>query len=61
MSSAFQMRQFVREKSVVIRPYVPLWLGKTYVLSAGIMMYAGQVWGTEFHEENKVFTSNLRV
>jgi hypothetical protein len=33
--------------SLVNRPYVSLWLGKTYVLPAG--MYAGQVWGTEIN------------
>ena len=30
-----------------------LWLGKTHVLPAG--MYAGQVWGTKFIKEVKVF------
>jgi len=40
MASAFRGRQFVREKSLVHRPYVSLWLGNTYVLPAG--MYAGQ-------------------
>ena len=36
-----------------------LWLGKTYVLPAG--MYAGQVWGTEFDKDDKVFMSDLQV
>ena len=40
-------------------PYVYLWLGKAYVLPAG--MYAGQVWGTEFIKEDKVFTIDLQV
>eukprot|EP00983_Pelagomonas_calceolata_P030031 940161-Pelagomonas_calceolata.AAC.1 len=43
MASAFRFRQFVRENFLANRPYVPLWLGKTYVVPAG--MYAGQVWG----------------
>jgi len=43
----------------VNRPYVSLWLGNLYVLLAG--MYAGQVWGTDFIKEDKVFTSDLQV
>ena len=58
-ASAFWVRQFVRENSLVSRPYVSLWLGKTYVLPAG--MYAGQVWGTEFDKDDKVFMSDLQV
>ena len=54
MASAFRVRQFVRENSLVTRPYVSLWLEKTYVLPAG--MYAGQVWGTDFIEEDTFFT-----
>jgi hypothetical protein len=38
---------------------VSLWLGKTYVLPAG--MYAVRVWGTEFIKEDKVITSALQV
>ena len=59
MASAFQVCQFVRENSLVKRPYVSLWLKRTYVLPAG--MYAGQVWGTEFIKGDKVFTSDLQV
>jgi len=51
--------QFVRENSLVNRPHASLWLGKTYVLPAG--MYAGQVWGTEHIKEDKVFMSDLQV
>jgi hypothetical protein len=59
MASDFRVRQFVRENSLVKRPYVSLWLKRTYVLPAG--MYAGQVWGTEFIKGDKVFTSDLQV
>ena len=59
MGSAFRVRQFVRDNSLVNRQCVSLWLGKTYVLPAG--MYAGQVWGTRFIKEDKVFTSDLQV
>eukprot|EP00983_Pelagomonas_calceolata_P066557 1149094-Pelagomonas_calceolata.AAC.1 len=38
MTPAFQVHQFVREKFLANRPYLSLWLGKTY---------AGQVWGTD--------------
>jgi len=58
-ASAFWVRQFVRENSLVSRPYVSLWLGKMYVLPA--CMYAGQVWGTEFIKEDNFFTSDLQV
>jgi len=59
MASAFRVSQFVHDNSLVNRPYVSLWLEKTYALPAG--MYAGQVWGTEFIKEDKVFTSDLQV
>ena len=60
VASAFRARQFVRESSLVNRPlYVSLWLGNMYVLPAG--MYAGQVWGTEFDKDDKVFMSDLQV
>ena len=42
MAFAFRVCQFMRENSLVNRPYVSMWLGKTYVLPASI--YAGQVW-----------------
>ena len=42
MASAFRVSQFVHDNSLVNRPYVSLWLEKTYALPAG--MYAGQVW-----------------
>ena len=58
-SAYFRVCQFVRENSLVNRPYVFLWLGKTYVLPAGI--YACQVWGTVSIKEEKVFTSGLQV
>eukprot|EP00983_Pelagomonas_calceolata_P006249 206960-Pelagomonas_calceolata.AAC.1 len=45
-ASAFRVRQFVCENFLANRPYVSLWLGKTYAVPAG--MYAGQVWGTEY-------------
>jgi hypothetical protein len=59
MAPAFWVRQFVRDNSLVNRPYVSLCLGKTYVLPAG--MYAGQVWGIEFIKEDMVFTSDSQV
>jgi hypothetical protein len=47
MGSAFWVRQFVRDNSLVNRQYVSLWLGKTYVLPTYVLpgagMYAGQV------------------
>jgi len=59
MASNFRARQFVRENSQVNRPYVSMWLGKAYVLLAGA--YAGQVWGTEFINDDKVFTGDLQA
>ena len=59
MASAFRVRQFVRENFLTNRPYVSLWLGKTYVVPAG--MYAGQVWGTEYIKQGKEFASDLQV
>jgi hypothetical protein len=57
--AAFLVHQFVRENSLVNRPFVSLWLGKTYVLPAGT--YAGQLWGTEFIiKEDEVFTGDLQ-
>ena len=50
MASAFWVRQFVCEHSLVNRPCISLWLGKTFVHSAG--MYAGQVRGTELIKED---------
>ena len=51
MASAYRIRQFslfktpdFSEKFLTGRPHVSLWLGKTYVVPAG--MYGGQVWGT---------------
>jgi len=58
MASAFRVCQFVRENSLLNRPYMSLWLGKMYVLSAGV--YASQVWSTEFIKEDEVFTSDLQ-
>ena len=51
MASAYRIRQFVQEKSLTGRPHVSLWLGKTYVIPAG--MYGGQVWGTEYLKHGK--------
>eukprot|EP00983_Pelagomonas_calceolata_P064834 1148310-Pelagomonas_calceolata.AAC.1 len=45
LAPAFWVRQFVCENLLANRPHVPLWLGKAYVVPAG--MCAGQVWGTE--------------
>jgi hypothetical protein len=59
MACAVRVRQFVHENNLVNRPYVSLWLGKTDALPAGIN--AGQVWGTGFINEDKVFTSDLQV
>eukprot|EP00983_Pelagomonas_calceolata_P034082 1067003-Pelagomonas_calceolata.AAC.1 len=41
------------------RPYVSLWLGKTYVVLAG--MYAGSSVGTEYNKVGKEFASDLQV
>ena len=59
MASAYRIRQFVQEKSLTGRPHVSLWLGKTYVIPAG--MYGGQVWGTEYLRHGKEFASDLQV
>ena len=59
MASANRIRQFVQEKSLTGRPRVSLWLGKTYVILAG--MYGGQVWGTEYLRHGKEFVSDLLV
>eukprot|EP00983_Pelagomonas_calceolata_P054069 1143555-Pelagomonas_calceolata.AAC.1 len=59
MASAFRVRQFVRENFLANRPYVPLRLGKTYVVPAGT--YAGQVWATEYIKGGKKLASDLQV
>jgi hypothetical protein len=59
MASAYRIRQFVQEKSLAGRPHVSLWLGKTYVVPAG--MYGGQVWGTEYLGQGQEFKSDLQV
>eukprot|EP00983_Pelagomonas_calceolata_P025068 788163-Pelagomonas_calceolata.AAC.1 len=59
MASAFRVRQFVREDFLGNRPYMSLWLEKTYVVPAG--MYAGQAWGTENIKAGKEFASDLQV
>jgi len=41
MASTFWVCQFVRENSLVNRPHVSLWLGKTHVLLAAYVPYAG--------------------
>mmetsp|Transcript_10496 Transcript_10496/g.28719 ORF Transcript_10496/g.28719 Transcript_10496/m.28719 type:complete len:125 (-) Transcript_10496:337-711(-) len=46
MASAYRIRQFVQEHALGDRPDVPLWLGKTYLVPAG--MYASQVRGAEY-------------
>jgi len=58
-TSAHRIRQFAQEKSLTGRPYVSLWLGKTYVIPAG--MYDGQVWGTEYLRRGLEFASDLQV
>eukprot|EP00983_Pelagomonas_calceolata_P003603 117279-Pelagomonas_calceolata.AAC.1 len=35
MASAFRVRQFVCDNFLANRPYLSLWLGKTYVVPAG--------------------------
>ena len=59
MASAYRIRQFVQEKSLTGRPHVSLWLGKTYVIPAG--MYGEQVWGTEYLKHGKELASDLQV
>eukprot|EP00983_Pelagomonas_calceolata_P029845 933821-Pelagomonas_calceolata.AAC.1 len=55
MASAFRVHQFVRENFLANRPYVSLWLGKTYMVLAGMYAQAGQVWGTEYIKAGKEF------
>uniref|UniRef100_A0A7S3R323 Uncharacterized protein n=1 Tax=Dunaliella tertiolecta TaxID=3047 RepID=A0A7S3R323_DUNTE len=59
MASAYRIRQFVRKHALRDRSHVPLWLGKTYLVPAG--MSASQVWGTENVKEGKEFSSELQV
>eukprot|EP00983_Pelagomonas_calceolata_P068164 1149787-Pelagomonas_calceolata.AAC.3 len=59
MASAYQVQQFVHEHVLRDRPHVLLWLGKTYLVPAG--MYASQVWGTEYVKEGQKFSSELQV
>eukprot|EP00983_Pelagomonas_calceolata_P079911 1154905-Pelagomonas_calceolata.AAC.4 len=59
MASAYRIRQFVRKHALGDRPHVPLWLGKIYLVPAG--MYASQVWGTEYVKEGQEFSSELQV
>eukprot|EP00983_Pelagomonas_calceolata_P003719 121791-Pelagomonas_calceolata.AAC.1 len=59
LKQIFGVRQFVREKFLANRLYVSLWLGKTYVVPAG--MYAGQVTGTEYIKAGKEFANDLQV
>ena len=59
MASAYRIRQFVQEKSLTGRTHVSLWLGKTYVIPAG--MYGGQVWGTDYLRCGKECASYLQV
>ena len=59
MSATYKIRQFVREQALGDRPPVSLWLGKTYLVPAG--MYASQVWGTEYIKEGQEFASELQV
>ena len=59
MASAYRIRQFVQEKSLIGRSHVSLWLRQTYVIPAG--MYGGQVWGTEYLRRGKEFVSDLEV
>eukprot|EP00983_Pelagomonas_calceolata_P077403 1153842-Pelagomonas_calceolata.AAC.1 len=59
MASAFRVRQFVRENFLANRPYMSLWLGKTYVVPA--RTYAGQVWGIEYIKAGEEFASDLQV
>eukprot|EP00983_Pelagomonas_calceolata_P007267 236522-Pelagomonas_calceolata.AAC.2 len=53
MASTFQVRQFVCDNFLANRPYMFLWLAKTYVVLAG--MYAGQAWGTDYIKAGKEF------
>eukprot|EP00983_Pelagomonas_calceolata_P009727 314857-Pelagomonas_calceolata.AAC.1 len=53
MASVFRVRQFVCENCLANRPHESLWLGKTYMVPAG--MFAGQVWGTEYIKAGKEF------
>eukprot|EP00983_Pelagomonas_calceolata_P049603 1141591-Pelagomonas_calceolata.AAC.1 len=59
MASAFQVRHFVYEDFLANRLFVPLWLGKTYVVLT--VLHAGQVWGTEYIKVGKEFASDQQV
>jgi len=57
LASAYRIRRFVREHTLVDRPHTSLWLAKTYVNPAG--MYGSQVWGTGFLQAGRKFSSPL--
>ena len=45
------------EHALVDRPHTSLWLAKTYVIPA--VMYGSQVWGTDFLQAGREFSSPL--
>ena len=57
LASAYMIRRFVREHALVDRPHTSLWLAKTYVIPA--VMYGSQVWGTDFLQAGREFSSPL--
>jgi len=58
LASAYRIRRFVREHTLADRPHTSLWLAnKTYVIPAG--MYGSQVWGTDFMQAGRKFSSSL--
>eukprot|EP00983_Pelagomonas_calceolata_P116863 1160358-Pelagomonas_calceolata.AAC.13 len=56
--SAYRIRRFVCEHTLVDRSHASLWLAKTCVIPAG--MYGSQVWGTGFMQAGKDFSSALQ-
>eukprot|EP00983_Pelagomonas_calceolata_P131759 1161807-Pelagomonas_calceolata.AAC.8 len=59
MASANQIWQFVREHALRDRPHVLLWMGKAYLVPAG--MNASQVWGTDTPIGNKLAGMHNRM
>lgn len=59
MAAVHRVRDFLRSHELLDRPDVALWLGKVYVLPAG--MYASQVWGTPFLRQDREFESAVQM
>eukprot|EP00983_Pelagomonas_calceolata_P069487 1150374-Pelagomonas_calceolata.AAC.1 len=59
MASAYRIWQFVREHALRDRPHAPLWLGKAYLVPAG--MYASQVWAKIMLRKARNFQVNWHI